>query len=108
MRGEFLAHTFHIGELLFSLLRMWVSYSPRESLGMLAAQSFTMKPETKHSPTKRHRTDNAAYNQCQSNRRWGFDEETQPSERVSVVISCGSHTSTQVGKHSSVSVSREI
>ena len=47
---EFLAHTFHKGNLLFVLLSMWVSYSPRESLGMLAAQAFTMTPETQHSP----------------------------------------------------------
>ena len=49
--GEFLAHTFHIGNSLFILLSMWASYSLRESLGMLAAQAFTMTPETKHSPT---------------------------------------------------------
>ena len=39
--GEFLAHTSHIGDSLFIV-------------------AFTMTPETKHSPTKRHRTDNAA------------------------------------------------
>ena len=42
---EFLAHTFHKGNLLFVLLSMWVSYSPRESPGMLAAQFLTMTPE---------------------------------------------------------------
>ena len=47
---EFLAHTFHTGDSLFILLSMWVSYSPSESLGMLAAQAFTMTPETQHSP----------------------------------------------------------
>ena len=56
------AHTFHTGDSLFILLSMWASYSPRESLGMLAAQAFTMTPETKHSPksgteqTMRHTT----------------------------------------------------
>ena len=44
------AHTFYIGDSLFILLSMWASYSPRESLGMLAAQALTMTPETKHSP----------------------------------------------------------
>ena len=63
--GEFLAHTFHTGDSLFILLSMWASYSPRESPGMLATQSLTMTPETKHSPTKQHRTDNASYNRCQ-------------------------------------------
>ena len=63
--GEFLTHTFHVGNSLVILLSMWVSYSHRQSLGMLAAQYLTMTPETKHSPTKQHRTDNAAYNQCQ-------------------------------------------
>ena len=57
--GVFLAHTFHIGNSLFILLSMWASYSPRESLGMLAAQAVTVTPKTKHSPTKWHRTDNA-------------------------------------------------
>ena len=32
---EFLAPYFHVGKLLFILLSMWASYSPRESLGML-------------------------------------------------------------------------
>ena len=102
--GEFLTHTFHIGDSLFILLSIWASYSPRESL----AQAFTMTPETKHSPTKRHRSDNAAYNQCQWNRLWRSDEETKPSERVSIVISCGSHASTRTGKHFSARVSRRI
>ena len=88
--GEFLAHTFHIDDSLFILLRMWVSYSPGESLGILVAPSLTRTPETKHSPTKRHRTNNAAYNQCQWNWQWRSDEETKPSERVIVVISCDS------------------
>ena len=57
---EFLTHIFFIGELLFILLGIWTSYSPRESLGMLAAQSFTTTSKTKHSPTKQHRKDNAA------------------------------------------------
>ena len=92
--GEFLAHTFHIDDSLFILLRMWVSYSPGESLGILVAPSLTRTPETKHSPTKRHRTNNAAYNQCQWNWQWRSDEETKPSERVSIVISCDSHAST--------------
>ena len=48
--GEFLAKTFHIGDSLFILLSIRVNYSPRESQGMLAAQAFTMTPETKHSP----------------------------------------------------------
>ena len=39
--GEFLAHTFHTGDSLFVLLSMWASYSPRESPGMLVAQSLT-------------------------------------------------------------------
>ena len=58
--NEFLNHIFFIGELLFILLGIWTSYSPRESLGMLAAQSFTTTSKTKHSPTKQHRKDNAA------------------------------------------------
>ena len=106
--GEFLTHSFHKGELLFILLCMWASYSPKESLGMLAAQSLTMTPETKHSPTKWHKTDNAAYNQSQWNRRWKSNEETKPSERISVVISCDSHASTRVSKHSSARVIRKI
>ena len=63
--GVFFAHTFHTGDSLFTVLGMWASYSPRQSPGMLAAQSLTMAPETKHPSSKRHRTDNAAYNQCQ-------------------------------------------
>ena len=35
--GEFLTHTFHIGDSLFILLSTWASDSPRESPGMLAA-----------------------------------------------------------------------
>ena len=70
---------------------------------MLAAQTFIMTPETKHLTTKLHRTDNSADNQCQWNWQWRSDEETKPSERVSVVISCDSHISTRVGKHSSAS-----
>ena len=38
--GEFLAHTFHTGDSLLILLSVWASYSPRESPGMPAAQSF--------------------------------------------------------------------
>ena len=57
---EFLTHIFFIGELLFILLSIWASYSSRESLGMLAAQSFTTTSKMKHSPTKQHRKDNAA------------------------------------------------
>ena len=102
------AHTFYRGDTLFILLSMWASYSPRESPGMLAEQAFTMAPKTKHSPTKRHRTNNAAYSECQWNRRWRSDEETKPSERVSVVIICDSYASTWVGKHSSAWVSRKI
>ena len=60
---QFLAHTFHIGDSLFILLNMWASCSPRESPDMLVAQSLTMTPKTKHSSTKLHGTDNAAYNQ---------------------------------------------
>ena len=48
--GEFLAHSFHIGDSLVVLLSMWASYSPRESLGMLVAQAFTMTLDTKRSP----------------------------------------------------------
>ena len=44
---EFLANTFHIGDSLFILLSMWASCSPRESPGMLAAQSLTVTPEKK-------------------------------------------------------------
>ena len=106
--GEFLAHTFHIGDSPFILLCMWASYSPRESLGMRAAQAFTMTPETKHSPTKRHRTDNAAYSQCQWNRRRRSDEEKKPSDRVRVVISCDSYASKLTGKQSNAGVGRKV
>ena len=62
--GEFLAHTFHIGDSLFILLIVWASYSPRGGTGLLAAQPLTMTPKTKHSPAKRHRANNPVYNQC--------------------------------------------
>ena len=61
--GQSPAYIFHSENSLFILLSMWARYSPREDPFMLAAQSLTMTPETKHSATKRHRIDNAVYNQ---------------------------------------------
>ena len=91
---------FHTGDSLFIVRELLTQRRSGHASGTVFDYDTRNKTLT--------RTDSAANNQCQWNRQWRSDEETKLSERVSVVISCDSHVSTRVGKHSSARVRWKI